>query len=95
MTRERMENVGVGLETSAIRSLQFAKLVRLRVMRIDRKAFINEEVPNFLASLPGVKRFVLRVRDVAKFLVRSWRLGAITLPDQLHYTFALINLLAQ
>ena len=90
-----MKDVSIGLEAMAVGLLQFAQFIRLRVMRIDREALINKEVPNFLALGPGIEGFVLRVTDAAKFLIRSRRLGAITLANELNDAFALIDLFTE
>ena len=87
--------MGVGLETPPICRLQFTKFIGLGLMRVDREAFINEEIPDFLSSFAGVKRLVLRVTDAAEFLIGGWRLSAVTLSDELDYSFALINLLTK
>ena len=61
---------------------------------IDGKFFIDEEVPDFLAALARIKRFVLRVADAAKLRIGRGRLGAIAIADDLEDAFGLIDLLA-
>ena|SRR5438552_4574686 len=95
MTCQRMEDVRLRLETAAIGSLQFAKLLGLRLMRVDRKRFINEQVPDFRSLLARIERLVLSVTDAAEFFIGNWRLRAVRLTHELDDAFALIDLLAQ
>jgi hypothetical protein len=83
----------VGFQDLAISGLQLAQLLRLRFVRVDRKAFVDEQVPDLFSTLSRVKRFVLSVAYATKLLVRSGRLSAIAASDELNYAFALINLL--
>src|SRR5262249_14923932 len=64
-------------------------------MRIRRKIFINQEIPNPFAFLSRVKSFVLSVTYAPKFLIGHQRFGSVTLADQLHNTFATVDLLSQ
>src|SRR4029077_13002264 len=90
-----MEEMRVRFQDVAIGGLQLAQLRRLRFVRVDRKAFVDEKVPDLFPTLSRVKRFVLSVTHATKRLVRNWRLDAVTAADELVYTFALINLSAQ
>jgi hypothetical protein len=90
-----MENVGVGLQATTIARLQFAQFLRLRLVRIDGKGFVNKEAPNFFAALSCVKPFVLRVADAAKLLVRCRRLRAVKLTHELDDALALVDFFPQ
>jgi hypothetical protein len=79
----------------AIRSLERAEFLGLPLAFIDREIFVDEEVPNLFAALPGVKRLVLRVAHAAELRIGLGRLGAIAIADNLQNTFALIDLLAK
>jgi len=57
--------------------------------------FVDEEIPNFLAALPCVKRFVLSITHATKLLVGRRRFRAVALTDQLDNALALIDLLTQ
>lgn len=88
-----MEKMGVGLYSVAVKLLEFRQRRRFGFMRVGGKIFINKKVPDLLPALPGVERFVLGVTNSPKFLIKIGRLRAITIADQLHDTFALIDLL--
>jgi hypothetical protein len=90
-----MEKVRVRLQPLAIRGLERAQFLRLTLAFIDREIFVDKEVPDFLAALPGVKRLVLRVADAAELVVGLGRLGAVAITDNLEDPFALIDLLPQ
>src|SRR5436190_11503969 len=92
---ERMEKVSVGLQPAPISCLQLAQFLRLVPARINRKFFVDEEVPDFFAALACIKRLVLGVADPAKLWVDSGRLGAVAIADNLEDPFALIDLLTQ
>ncbi|HZE58128.1 MAG TPA: hypothetical protein VE031_09770 [Chthoniobacterales bacterium] len=92
---ERMENMRLRLQATAISSLQLAQFMRLDFANVGRKTLVDEQVPDFLPVLSRVQGFVLRVACSAELLISRGRLRAITLSDQLNDSFALINLLAQ
>ena len=83
------------METAPISCLQFAQFLRLWFMRVDRKALIDEEIPDFLPTLPRVKRFVLRIAYPTEFFVGCRWLRAIRLTHQLDYAFALVDFFPQ
>ena len=91
----RMENVRIRLQRLAVRRLQLAQLIRLAIAPIGRKMFVDEEVPDFFPALSRIEGFILRVTHTSKLLVRSRRLRAVALTDQLNHAFAVINLVAQ
>src|ERR1044071_9785942 len=90
-----MKNVRVRLQAPPIYCLQFAQLFRLRFVRVDRECFVNKEVPNFLAALPCIKRFILRVAYSTELLVRHRGLCAVGLTDEMNHAFTLIYSLSQ
>src|SRR5687768_2376227 len=90
-----MKEVRVRLQPSAIGGLKLAQFFGLALAFIDREIFVDEEVPDFLAALPGVERFVLRVTDAAELRIGLGRFGAIAIADNLEDAFALIDLLPQ
>jgi len=92
---ERMEQVRVGLQSPPINGLKLSQLFRLAFAFIDRKFFVDEKVPDFLAPLAGVKRFVLSVADPAEFGIGFGWLSAVAIADDLQHALALIDLLAQ
>ena len=51
---ERMENVRLRLQATAIRSLQLAQFMRLDFAGVGRKTLVDEQVPDFLPALAGV-----------------------------------------
>jgi len=90
-----MKNVRVGLKAFAIGRLEIAQLLRLWFMRIDRKVFVNEKIPNFFAPLASVERLILSVADAPEFAVDGRWFGAVATAHQLHHPFALVDLLTQ
>ena len=64
-------------------------------MRIDREGSVDEETPDLLATLPGVKSLILCVTNATEFFIRDGRLGAIGLADELNHALALIHLQTQ
>src|SRR5688572_29252592 len=90
-----MKEMGVGLQPLAIGRLERSLFLGLALAFIDRKIFVDEEVPDFFAALPGVKRLVLRVADAAELRVGLRGLCAITIADNLEDPFALIDLLPE
>src|SRR5438876_11705375 len=90
-----MENVSVALQATTISGLQFAQFLGLRFVRVDWEAVIDEEIPDFLAALPRIKRFILRIAYAAELLVGRWRLRAVILTNELNDAFTLINLLPE
>jgi hypothetical protein len=90
-----MENVRLRLQTPTIGTLQFVQFVRFDFASVAGKALIDEQVPDFLPALSGVKSLVLRVACSAELLIGRGRLRAITLSHQLNDSFALIDLLAK
>ena len=85
----------IGLDPTTVSGLKIAQLLGLGVMSVNREGFINEKVPNFLATIPGIQCFILRIADATELLIGLRWLSAVTLTDELNDTFALINLLAQ
>src|SRR5262249_61984270 len=90
-----MENVSIRLQTATISRLKLTEFFRLRFAWISRVIVVNEEIPDFLTTVPCVERFELRVANPAILLVWYWRLGAIATADQLHDALAFLDLLAQ
>ena len=90
-----MENVRVGLQPPAIGCLQLPNFLRFRFTGIGGEAIVDEKIPDFLAPLPGVERFILGVADPAKILIRNGRLRSVAAAHQLHNSFALIDLVPE
>src|SRR2546423_3542906 len=90
-----MEHVRFRLQATTISSLQLTQFVGLDFASVGGKALIDEQVPDFLPALSGVKSLVLRVACSAKLLISRGRLRAITLSHELNDSFALIDLLAE
>src|SRR2546423_1882161 len=94
-TRERMEKMRIGLQPLPVSSLEGAQLFRFTFAGIDRESFVDKKIPDFLAALPGIERFVLRITHPAELRIGRGRLGAVTFADDLEDAFALGDLLAQ
>jgi len=80
--------MGIGFQPVSICSLQFLFLGIFRVVRIDRKTLVKEEIPYSFPSAASVESFVLGVTDPAELVVSRGRLSAVAFPYQLYQTFA-------
>src|SRR5438067_8274462 len=90
-----MEQMGVRLQTLPIGGLERAQFLRLTFASVDRIRFVNEKIPDFFATFPGVERFILGVTHAAELRVgRGW-LSAVAIANDLQNAFALIDLLTQ
>src|ERR1700761_5402071 len=90
-----MKNVGVGLKGTPVGSLQITQFLWFVYVAVGGKKFIDEEVPNLFATLPGIESFVLGITNTAELLVRGRRFSAVRMAHELNDPFAVINLLAQ
>jgi hypothetical protein len=90
-----MEQVRVRLQPLTIGRLERSQFLGLALAFIDREIFVDEEIPNLLAALPGVERFVLGVADAAELRIGLRRLGPVAIADNLEDPFALIDLLPE
>jgi hypothetical protein len=90
-----MKEMRIGLHATAVSSLQFAQRLRLRIVRLDWKGFVDKKVPYFFAAFSGVERFELGITDSPVMVVGDGWLSSVTLTHQLDDSFALIDLLAQ
>ncbi len=57
-------------------------------MRIGRKTFVEEEIPDSLPFTVGIVSFVLGVTDPAKLIVGGRGFSAVTFAYQLYHSFA-------
>src|SRR5438270_12448246 len=90
-----MEQMGVRLQTLPIGGLERAQFLRLTFASVDRKRFVNEKIPDFFATFPGVRCYILSVTHAAELRVgRGW-LGAVAIANDLQHAFALVDLLTQ
>src|SRR3954468_6930281 len=90
-----MKEMRISLEHASVSRLELALLIGLRFMRIDREIFVHEKVPDLGSLFPGVERLVLSVADATEIRIRGSGLRAVTLTDELHYPFALVDLVPQ
>src|SRR5205807_6962351 len=82
-------------EPTPVSGLQFPQFHWFVIATVRRKLFIDEQVPDFLVTLPGIEPFILGVADTPEFFVRSGWFGTVTLANQLDDALAMINLLSQ
>src|SRR5664279_4085690 len=90
-----MKEMRVGLHATAVSTLEFVQLLRLRIVCFDWKSLVDEKVPHLLPTVSGIESFELGVTDPPVMVIGNRWFGPVTLADQLDDTFALINLLAQ
>ena len=78
---KRMEKMRIRFQHIAIGALQLRSLGWFRLMRVDRKTFVDKQVPDLLTLFARVERLVLSIAYPAEFGVWNRRFIPITLTN--------------